>query len=154
MTPAIVAARRAQIPFSVHDYVHDSASGSYGLEAAEKLGVEPARVFKTLAVAVDERSVIAVVPVTHSLSLKALASAVGGKRASMMELSQAERVTGYVAGGMSPLGQKKTFPTVVDEGALRWETIFVSAGRRGLEIELSPDDLVRLLNARIAAIVS
>lgn len=153
MTAAILAARRAGIPFDVHRYEHDPGAPSYGLEAAEKLGVEPARVFKTLLVKLDaSRLVVAVVPVAASLDLKACAAALGARKAAMAEIAEAERATGYVAGGISPLGQKKRLPTVVDASALEWQRVCVSAGRRGLEIELAPADLVRLCDARTAAI--
>lgn len=152
MTPAVAAMRRAGVPMALHEYVHEPGTVAYGLEAAEKLGVDPARVLKTLVATVDGRLMVAVVPVERSLDLKALASAVGGKRASMADVRAAERATGYVAGGISPLGQKRALPTVVDRSALDWETVFVSAGRRGLEIEIAPGDLIRLSNARTVAI--
>jgi Cys-tRNA(Pro)/Cys-tRNA(Cys) deacylase len=146
-TPAIVAAERAGIVFVVHEYAHDPKAASYGLEAAEKLGVDAERVFKTLVADVDGTLTVAVVPVAAQLDLKAL-----GKRASMADAKLAERTTGYVAGGISPLGQRKELPTVVDESALAFETIHVSAGRRGLELELAPADLLRLTCGRAAAI--
>jgi Cys-tRNA(Pro)/Cys-tRNA(Cys) deacylase len=152
VTPAILAARRAKVPFEVHEYEHDPGAPSYGREAAGKLGVDPARVFKTLVASVDGALVVALVPVEGSLDLKALASAVGGKRASMAEVTDAERATGYVAGGISPLGQRRSLRTVIDETALGFDRVFVSAGRRGLEIELSPGDLVRLSKASVAVI--
>ena len=148
-TPAIVTAERAGIAFSVHEYAHDPASRSYGLEAAEKLGVDAARVFKTLVADVDGTLTVAIVPVEAQLDLKAL-----GKRVAMADPKLAERTTGYVAGGISPLGQRKKLPTVIDESALAFETIHVSAGRRGLEIELAPADLLALTGGqarRIAA---
>jgi Cys-tRNA(Pro)/Cys-tRNA(Cys) deacylase len=151
-TPAVAAAKGAAIPFSVHEYTHDPAAASYGLEAATKLGLDPVRVFKTLVASVDGSPPMALVPVTGSLDLKALAAAAGGKRASMAEPRAAERATGYVAGGISPLGQRRKLPAVVDRSALNQDTVFVSAGRRGLEIQLEPADLVRLLDARIAPI--
>ena len=126
-TPATAAATRAGVAYSVHDYAHDPAATSYGEEAAAALGVPPARVFKTLLAAVDGRLTVAVVPVAGSLDLKALACAVGGKRATMAEPAEAERATGYVLGGISPLGQKRRLPTVVDTSALGFETVFVSA---------------------------
>lgn len=147
MTPAVRAAERAGIPFRLHQYEHDPAARSYGLEAAEKLGVDACQVFKTLVASVDGRLTVAVVPVERSLDLKQLASAVGGKRAAMAEVADAERATGYVAGGISPLGQRRALPTVVDESLLLQGSVFVSGGRRGLEIELAPEDLVRLLRA-------
>jgi Cys-tRNA(Pro)/Cys-tRNA(Cys) deacylase len=148
-TPAIVAAERAGITFVVHEYAHDPRAASYGLEASEKLGVDAERVFKTLVADVDGALTVAVVPVAAQLDLKAL-----GKRASMADAKLAERTTGYVAGGISPLGQRKELPTVVDESALAFETIHVSAGRRGLELELAPDDLLRLTGGRAAAIAA
>lgn len=138
-TPGIVAAEKAGITFSVHEYAHDPKAPSYGLEAAEKLGVAPARVFKTLVADVDGTHTVAIVPVEAELDLKAL-----GKRASMATPADAERITGYVTGGISPLGQRKRLPTVLDESALAFDTIHVSAGRRGLEIELTPADLLTL----------
>jgi len=153
MTPAVVAAQRAKIEFALHEYEHDPDALSYGLEAAEKLGVEPARVFKTLLAKVDgARLAVAIVPVERSLDLKALAAALGGKRAAMADVAEAERATGYVAGGISPLGQRKRLPTVLDESALPFNTIHVSGGRRGLEIELSPADLLRLCGGTSAPI--
>jgi Cys-tRNA(Pro)/Cys-tRNA(Cys) deacylase len=149
MTPAVVAAQQAGIPFTLHEYEHDPAASSYGLEAAEKTGVVPARVFKTLVVAQDGKLSVAIVPVAAQLDLRAL-----GKRAALADRAAAERATGYVLGGISPLGQRKRLPTVVDESALGHETIFVSAGRRGLELELAPGDLVTLTDARVAAVAS
>lgn len=152
MTPAVVAARRANIEFTLHDYAHDSGAASFGLEAAAKLGLNPAQVFKTLVAKVDDQLTVGLVPVAGSLDLKALAAAQGGKRASMADLAEAERATGYIAGGISPLGQKRRLPMVLDESALAFARIYVSAGRRGLEIALSPQDLLRLCAARTATI--
>ena len=152
MTPAVVAVQRAAVPYRLHEYQHDPAAEAYGPEAAEQLGLDPARVFKTLVASVDGKLAVALVPVAHALDLKALAAALGGKRAAMAELADAERATGYVAGGISPLGQRRRLPTVLDETALTWETVFVSAGRRGLQLELAPADLQRLTAARTAAI--
>ena len=149
MTPAVVAAERAGIPFTLHEYEHDPNAESYGLEAAEKTGVDPARVFKTLVVSLDGKLSVAIVPVAAQLDLRAL-----GKRAELADRAAAERATGYVLGGISPLGQRKPLPTLVDESALTFPSIYVSAGRRGLELELAPDDLVRLTGARIAPIAS
>jgi Cys-tRNA(Pro)/Cys-tRNA(Cys) deacylase len=143
-TPAVVAAERAGIDFALHEYEHDPAAESYGLEAAEKLGVDPARVFKTLVVSVDGELAVACVPVASQLDLKAL-----GKRARMADRTQAERTTGYVTGGISPLGQRRRLPTHLDASAREHEKIMVSAGRRGLQIELSPEDFVRLTEARV-----
>ncbi len=146
-TPAIAAATRAGVAFAVHEYEHDPRSSSYGLEAVEKLGLDPARVFKTLVADVDGMLTVAVVPVEAQLELRAL-----GKRARMADATAAERATGYVTGGISPLGQRRPLPTVVDDSALAFETIHVSAGRRGLELELAPTDLVELTGARVAPI--
>jgi len=151
-TPATVALTKAQVTFTTHAYEHDPAAASYGTEAAEAMGVPPARVFKTLVADVDGKLTVAVVPVSGSLDLKALASAVGGKKAAMADPAAAERSSGYVLGGISPLGQRKPLRTVVDASALPFETVFCSAGRRGLEIELAPADLVRLTSATVAAI--
>jgi Cys-tRNA(Pro)/Cys-tRNA(Cys) deacylase len=151
-TPATVALTKAQVTFTTHAYEHDPAAVSYGTEAAEAMGVAPARVFKTLVADVDGKLTVAVVPVSGSLDLKALASAVGGKKAAMADPAAAERSSGYVLGGISPLGQRKPLRTVVDASALPFETVFCSAGRRGLEIELAPADLVRLTSATVAAI--
>jgi Cys-tRNA(Pro)/Cys-tRNA(Cys) deacylase len=148
-TPAIVAAGRAGISFTVHEYVHDAKAASYGLEAAEKLGLDPARVFKTLVADVDGTLTVAIVPVAAQLDLKAL-----GKRVTMADTKLAERTTGYVAGGISPLGQRKKLPTVLDQSALGFETIHVSAGRRGLEIELSPADLLTLTGGQVMGIAA
>jgi Cys-tRNA(Pro)/Cys-tRNA(Cys) deacylase len=146
-TPATVALTAAGVAYTVHAYEHDPAHPSYGEEAAEAMGVSPDRVFKTLVADVDGSLVVAVVPVAGSLDLKALATAVGGKRAAMADPAAAERTTGYVRGGISPLGQRKKLPTVLDSSALRHATICVSAGRRGLEVELAPDDLAHLTEA-------
>ena len=152
-TPAILAAEAARIPFTVLEYTHDPAAASYGLEAAQVLGLDPATVFKTLVASVDgTRLVVAIVPVGARLNLKALAAAAGGKRAELAEPAAAERATGYVLGGISPLGQKRRLPTVVDASALEQPTIHVSGGRRGLELALSPADLIRLTAATSAPI--
>jgi Cys-tRNA(Pro)/Cys-tRNA(Cys) deacylase len=151
-TTATIALERARIPFTVHEYVHDPRHDSYGMEASAALGVAPDRVFKTLIAEVDGKLVVAVVPVVGELDLKALAAAAGGKRAAMADVAAAERATGYVAGGISPLGQRKRLPVVIDESALGYSTMFCSAGRRGLEIELAPADLVRAANATVAGI--
>ncbi|MET7699123.1 MULTISPECIES: Cys-tRNA(Pro) deacylase [unclassified Streptomyces] len=146
-TPATVALTAAGVDFTVHAYEHDPSHPSYGEEAAEAMGVSPDRVFKTLVADVDGSLVVAVVPVAGSLDLKALATAVGGKRAAMADPAAAERTTGYVRGGISPLGQRKKLPTVLDASAGAHSTICVSAGRRGLEVELSPTDLTELTEA-------
>jgi Cys-tRNA(Pro)/Cys-tRNA(Cys) deacylase len=147
-TPALAAAHRAGIEHRVHEYEHDSGAESYGLEAAQKLGVDPARVLKTLVASVDGALVVAVIPVHAQLDLRAL-----GKRARMAETREAERATGYVAGGISPLGQRRSLPTIVDASALEHDTVLVSAGRRGLELELSPADLLDLTHGTARPIV-
>lgn len=151
-TPATVALTSAGVDFTVHAYDHDPGHPSYGEEAAEAMGVSPDRVFKTLVADVDGALTVAVVPVAGSLDLKALASAVGGKRAAMADPALAERTTGYVRGGISPLGQRKRLPTVLDASATAHSTICVSAGRRGLEVELAPADLATLTGAVLAPI--
>lgn len=151
-TPATTALTAAGVAFTVHEYAHDARAESYGTEAAEAMGVDPSRVFKTLFADVDGALVVGVVPVTGQLDLKALARAVDGRRATMADARAAERATGYVVGGISPLGQRKAHPTVIDDSALDHDTVFVSAGRRGLEVELSPAELVRLSGARVAAL--
>lgn len=151
-TPATVALNRAGVAFTTHTYEHDPAATSYGLEAAEVLGLDPDRVFKTLFADVDGRLVVGIVPVSRQLDLKALAAAAGGKKATMADAAAAERATGYVVGGISPLGQKRAHPTVLDESALGFETVYVSGGRRGLDLGLAPGDLVRLTEATTAAI--
>ncbi len=151
-TPATVALERAGVAFTQHPYVHDPAAASYGLEAAEQLGLDPHAVFKTLLADVDGRLVVAIVPVSGTLDLKALAAAVGGKRAAMADPAAAERTTGYVLGGISPLGQRKCLPTVLDHSALELPAIYVSGGRRGLDLGLAPGDLVRLLDAAVAPV--
>jgi Cys-tRNA(Pro)/Cys-tRNA(Cys) deacylase len=149
-TPATRLLARHGVPHRVHGYDHDPRSGSYGLEAAAALSIDPARCFKTLVTQVDGALTVAVVPVSGSLDLKALAAAVGGKRAAIADPALAERTTGYVLGGISPLGQRRPLPTVVDSSASEFATVYVSAGRRGLEIELAPADLVRLTDATLA----
>jgi Cys-tRNA(Pro)/Cys-tRNA(Cys) deacylase len=151
-TPASLALTRAGIAFVLHPYDHDPRATSYGAEAAEVLGLDPRRVLKTLMVSVDGRLVVAVVPVSGRLDLKALARAVGGSKAVMAEVAPAERATGYVAGGISPVGQKRPHPTVIDERALGHPTVYVSAGRRGLDLELAPADLVAITLAITAQI--
>ena len=151
-TPATVALTRAGVAFTLHPYDHDPRAESYGLEAAQALGVEPARVFKTLMATLDGSLVVGIVPVSAQLDLKALARALGGSKAAMAEVAAAERATGYVAGGISPVGQKRAHPTVVDDSALAFGTVFVSGGRRGLDVELAPADLVALTSAVTAPI--
>jgi Cys-tRNA(Pro)/Cys-tRNA(Cys) deacylase len=151
-TPALRALLQAGVPFTEHPYDHDPSHPSFGLEAAQALGVDPGTVFKTLLADVDGRLVVAVLPVTASLSLKALAAAVGGKRARLADPSVAERTTGYVVGGISPLGQRTVLPTVVDDSAEELATMYVSGGRRGLDVGLAPADLVRLTSAVTAPV--
>jgi Cys-tRNA(Pro)/Cys-tRNA(Cys) deacylase len=154
-TTATIALERAKIPFTLHEYPHDSRASSYGTEASEALGIAPERMFKTLVASVDGSALaVGVVPVHRQLDLKRLAAAVGGKKAVMAEVAAAERATGYVAGGISPVGQKKRLPVVVDASALEFSTMFCSAGRRGLEIELAPADLIRAVGASVAAIAA
>lgn len=153
MTPAIDLLRKKRIAHSVHEYAHDPDTESYGLEAADKLGVDPARVFKTLVVTLDSRQlVVGIVPVTSLLNLKRMAKVSGAKKATMADPAEVQRATGYVLGGVSPLGQKKRLPTVIDSTAETFATVLVSAGRRGVDIELAPGDLIALLGARYADI--
>src|SRR5580765_6638616 len=142
-----MALERAKIPFTLHEYAHDPRNESYGTEASEALGVPAERVFKTLVAEVDGALVTGVVPVAGQLDLKALAAATGGKKAAMAAVAAAERATGYVTGGISPLRHRRRLPVVVDSSALRFETVYCNAGRRGLEIELAPADLVRAAGA-------
>ncbi len=153
-TPATVALHAAGITFVEHRYEHDPGTTNFGLEAAGALGVEPGRVFKTLLVEVDGHLVVGVVPVTGKLDLRALAAAVGGKKATLADHVLAERRTGYVVGGISPIGQKTEHPTVIDETVELWDTVFVSGGRRGFDIELAPADLRRATTATLAAIAT
>jgi Cys-tRNA(Pro)/Cys-tRNA(Cys) deacylase len=143
-TPATRAARSAGVEFAVHEYRHDERAESYALEAATALGLDPERVFKTLVVAVGDRLVVCIVPAGEQLDLRSL-----GKKVQLTPTARAESVTGYVAGGISPLGQRKRLDTLVDESALDHATVFVSGGRRGLEIELAPGDLVALTGAQV-----
>ncbi|GAA3843935.1 Cys-tRNA(Pro) deacylase [Saccharothrix violaceirubra] len=151
-TPATALLDKQRVAYELHAYEHDPRHESYGLEAAEALGITPERVFKTLVAEVDGKLAVGVVPVTGQLDLKALAAALKGKKAKMADVAAAERATGYVAGGISPLGQKKRLPLVLDASAQDHETIYCSAGRRGLEVELAPADLVRLAQAVVAPI--
>ena len=153
MTPGINIVKRAKITYNVHEYAHDASGESYGLEAAHKLGVAEDRVFKTLVVCLDMKTLaVGVLPVSSMLSMKRMAKAAGAKKAAMAAQADVERSTGYVLGGVSPLGQKKQLQTIVDASAENHATIYVSAGRRGLEIELRPQDLVKLVNGRFAEI--
>lgn len=151
-TPATAVLARAGIAFTLHPYRHDPRSASYGLEAAEALGLDPRTVFKTLVARVDERLAVAIVPVADQLDLKALARALGGSKAALAEVADAERATGYVAGGISPLGQRRALPTVVDDSAADHPVVYVSAGRRGLDLGIAPADLVRACDATLARV--
>jgi Cys-tRNA(Pro)/Cys-tRNA(Cys) deacylase len=151
-TPATALLKKQKVTHRVHEYRHDPRAESYGGEAVEALGIAPERCFKTLVAEVDGALVVGVVPVTGSLDLKALAAAVGGKRAAMADPAAAERATGYVRGGISPLGQRKRLPVVLDASAQEHETVYVSAGRRGLEVELTAADLLRLTGGTSAPI--
>jgi Cys-tRNA(Pro)/Cys-tRNA(Cys) deacylase len=153
-TPATVALSAAGITYTPHAYAHDAANTNYGLEAASALGLDPDQVFKTLLADVDGSLVVAVVPVTGKLDLKALAAATGGKKAEMADPQLAERKTGYVVGGISPIGQKTAHPTVLDETAELYDTIFVSGGKRGFDIELAPSDLLAITEGATAAIAA
>jgi len=151
MTPAITALKRSSVQYQVHEYHHDPAADSWGIEAAEKLGVRQEQVFKTLVAETENHKLlVAVIPVNRKLNMKQLAKAAGCKRAAMAQPATVERSSGYVLGGVSPLGQKKNLATFIDESALQFDTIYVSAGRRGLEIELSPVDLKTLTRAVVA----
>ncbi len=151
-TPATALLVRQKVAHHVHTYPHDPRTGSYGAEAATALGIDPARCFKTLVVEVDGALAVAVVPLSGALDLKAMAAALDGKRAVMADPGLAERTTGYVRGGISPLGQRKRLPTVVDATATAYDTVFVSGGRRGLEVELAPAELIRLTDAKVAPV--
>lgn len=151
MTPAVKVLKASSIPYTVHSYDHDPMSRSYGLEAAEKLGIAPQRVFKTLVVMLEtKRLCVGVISVEQQLNMKRIAKAAGGKKAGMADSQLAERTTGYVMGGISPIGQKRRLDTYIDRAAIAHETIFISGGKRGLDIELDPSELIGLINATIA----
>jgi Cys-tRNA(Pro)/Cys-tRNA(Cys) deacylase len=153
MTPAIKLAQKHKINHSLHEYEHDANCESYGKEAAEKLGLDENRVFKTLVVSIgDNQLAVAVIPVPAMLSMKHIARTLGAKKAVMADKDDVQRSTGYVLGGVSPLGQKKRLKTVIDLSARNFSTIYVSAGRRGLDLELNPEDLRKLLNGVFADI--
>ncbi|MFW5825287.1 MAG: Cys-tRNA(Pro) deacylase [Marinobacter sp.] len=153
MTPAVELVRKQGVAHTLHEYHHDPKSESYGTEAADKLGLDPDQVFKTLVAETDRGElVVAIVPVSGSLNLKQLAKAIKARKATMADKQKVQRTTGYVLGGVSPLGQKKALTTVIDKSALAFDTIHVSAGRRGLEIELAPADLAALTGGSFAAI--
>ncbi|GAA6135793.1 Cys-tRNA(Pro) deacylase [Oceaniserpentilla sp. 4NH20-0058] len=152
MTPAIKLLKKQGITHTVHEYKHNAHATSFGLEAAEKLNLSPELVFKTLIVQLDKQLAVCVVPVSHSLNLKAVAKAASSKKAAMADKQDAQKTTGYVLGGVSPLGQKKRLATFIDESALNYQTIYVSAGKRGMDVELAPQDLQNLCNATLANI--
>lgn len=153
-TPAIASLIRARVPHTLHAYQHDPRSTAFGDEVVAKLGIDPHRVFKTLIASVDGSLAVAVVPVAAHLDLKMFAVVLGGKRGSLAAVADAERSSGYVVGGISPLGQRKALPTAVDSSAADFATIFVSAGRRGLQVELAPTDLIRLTRAQTGRIAA
>ena len=155
MTPAINALKKAKVPHTVHEYTHAADADAFGREASEALGVPPERMFKTLLISLQGGKhplAVAVVPVSHQLNLKSVAALAGAKKAAMADPADAERATGYVVGGISPLGQKRRLPAFIDASAANFKTIYVSAGKRGLQIELAPGDLVRLCRAKTADI--
>lgn len=152
MTPAVRALEVAEVAFALHAYEHDGSLRDFGREAAEALGLEPERVFKTIVVDVDGHEAVAVVPVTSKVGLKAVGAALRGKRVELCDHRRAERITGYVVGGISPIGQKRRLPTVIDDTCELFDTVFVSAGRRGLDVELAPADLVAVTEAVVADI--
>ena len=154
MTPAILELEAADIAFTVHEYERGESLHDFGAEAAAKLGLDPDQVFKTLLVTADGAQAVAIVPVSGKLALKAVGKAIGAKRVEMCDPTVAERVTGYVRGGISPFGQKKRLPTVIDEMALAFDRIYVSGGKRGLDIGVAPGDLVALLDATVADIAA
>lgn len=153
-TPATALLTKQRVPFTAHTYEVDPKAGSYGEAAAAALGVDPGRLFKTLVATVDGKLSVGVVPVDATLNLKALATALGGKRGAMAEPAAAERATGYVTGGISPLGQRTRLLTVIDESAAGWPTVYVSGGRRGLQVEVAPAELIRLVSAVVAPIAA
>jgi Cys-tRNA(Pro)/Cys-tRNA(Cys) deacylase len=153
-TPATTALARAGIAFALHQYEHDTASRTIGLDAAARLGVEADRLYKTLVATLDGALVCAVVPVSGQLSLKVLAAVLGGRKAAMAEPIAVQRATGYVLGGVSPFGQRTQLRAAVDESAQLWDTVFVSGGKRGLQVEVAPDALITLTSAVVANLVA
>ncbi|MGB1198682.1 MAG: Cys-tRNA(Pro) deacylase [Thalassotalea sp.] len=153
MTPAIVLLEKQKIAHNIHQYHHDENAPSYGLEAAEKMAVEPERIFKTLVIEYDTKLAVTIIPVTEQLSLKLAAKALKVKKTHMAPAQKVEKSTGYVLGGVSPLGQKKRLATVIDNSAAAFQTIFISGGKRGLEIEIAATDLTKLCNAHYAQLV-
>jgi Cys-tRNA(Pro)/Cys-tRNA(Cys) deacylase len=154
VTPAINELESAGVPFTIHEYERGDALHDFGVEAAAKLGLDPDRVFKTLLVTADGVQRVAIVPVSGMLSLKAVGKSLGAKRVEMCDPAVAERVTGYVRGGISPFGQKKRLPTVIDEIALAFDEIYVSGGKRGLDVGVAPEDLIEVLGASVGDIVA
>jgi len=154
VTPAVVALQAAGVAFTVHEYEHDPAVRNFGLEAATALGLDPDQVFKTLLVTADGDQAVAIVPVSCQLSLKAVGAALGRKRVEMCDPVLAQRITGYVLGGISPFGQRKQLPTVIDETAELHDAVYVSGGRRGLDLGIAPADLIHVLDARVWDIVA
>jgi Cys-tRNA(Pro)/Cys-tRNA(Cys) deacylase len=154
VTPAIRELESAGVPFTIHQYERGDALHDFGVEAAAELGLDPDRVFKTLLVTADGAQHVAIVPVSGMLSLKAVGKSVGAKRVEMCDPAVAERVTGYVRGGISPFGQKKRLPTVIDEIAMVFDRIYVSGGKRGLDVGVAPGDLIELLGASVGDIVA
>ena len=154
MTPAVAVAKKAGIRYQIHEYSHDSQASSYGEETCDLLGLSPKQVFKTLVVSTGAKTelAVAIIPVSHQLNLKTVAKSLGVKKVAMAIPAEAEKATGYILGGISPLGQKKRLPFIVDDSVRYFDTIYVSAGRRGLEIELKPDDLIQLCNSEVASI--
>jgi Cys-tRNA(Pro)/Cys-tRNA(Cys) deacylase len=152
MTPAIVTLEAAGVPFTLHEYDRGDSLHDFGREAADALGLDHDRVFKTLVVTADGGEAVAIVPVSCKLALKAVGAALGAKRVEMCDPTRAQRVTGYVVGGISPFGQKKALPTVIDETCELYDTVYVSGGKRGLDVEVSPGDLVAITGAVVADI--
>jgi len=151
-TPALLALQRAQVPYSIHEYLHDPRVRGFGQESAAALGLSPDEVHKTLLALVDGEPIVAIVPVSGQLDLKALAAAADGRRAEMAPVTMAERLTGYVVGGISPIGQRRALPTYLDEEAILFDKVYVSAGQRGLSLGLAPQDLLSITGARLAPI--
>lgn len=157
MTPAVQAAKKAKIAYTLHEYQHDANNQSYGEEAASLLGLEPEQVFKTLLVSLNGQAnqlAVAILPVSHQLNLKAFAKIINAKKVAMGDPQKAQNATGYLLGGISPLGQKKRLPMIIDETAFKFDTIYVSAGKRGLEIQLSADDLMVITGAKSGLITA
>lgn len=154
MTPAIRELERRGVSFTIHEYELGGSGRDFGVEAADRLGLDPDEVFKTLVVATDRGEAIAIVPVSGRLGLKALGRALGVKRVTMCDPATAERITGFVRGGVSPFGQRQRLPTVIDETAVLFDTIYVSGGKRGLDLGVAPDDLIRVLDAVVTDITA